>query len=174
MTVLGKFDKQPVEREVYSISFIEDMTPTDEIETAWQMVGRTRDTAWDRTVKATDYTATLADDGVQIVALADVDPPASPPQGYRLRVANQNAAVSIDAAGITLLPRTAVVLYWTGMNWAIEVKTEAVLINTAGDQRVRTFVSEGLPGNSYKVDVTVMTSEGRTLQDEFIVKIKEN
>lgn len=174
MTVLGKFDKQPVEREVYSISFIEDLTPTDEIETAWQMVGRTTDPRWGLEVKTASYTATAADDGAQIVTTADVDGPATPAQGYRLRVANQNAGASIDVAGITLLPRSAVVLSYTGMNWAVEVQTDAVLINTVGDQRVRTFLSGGTNLQGYKVEVTVMTSEGRTLQDEFIVKIKEN
>lgn len=39
--------------------------------------------------------------------------------------------------------------------------------------RVRMFVSGGVSGTSYKVEVTTTTADGRILEDEFTIKVKE-
>jgi hypothetical protein len=41
------------------------------------------------------------------------------------------------------------------------------------DPRVRLFISGGTDGTTYKVTVTAQTTGGRTLEDEFKVKVKE-
>ena len=41
------------------------------------------------------------------------------------------------------------------------------------DPRVRFFVEGGVSGESYKVTVVVNTADGRRLEDEVIIKIKE-
>lgn len=40
------------------------------------------------------------------------------------------------------------------------------------DPRVRVGVSGGAVGTKYKIEVTTVTADGRTLQDEFFVTIK--
>jgi hypothetical protein len=39
--------------------------------------------------------------------------------------------------------------------------------------RVRMFISGGTDGVSYKIEVTTVTADGRVLEDEFTVKVKE-
>lgn len=41
------------------------------------------------------------------------------------------------------------------------------------DSRVRFWVSGGVAGVSYKIEVTVTTAEGRIFQDELILRVKE-
>lgn len=173
MTVLGKFVKQPIEVEVYSISFVEDLATTDQIETAFQILAPQTTPAWDLVVQTVPYTALLTDAGRQLVATASVDGPANAPDGFTLLVANSNQMAAIDVAGFSVPARGAVVVRRAGNAWTREAWSNGVLVSSAGDQRVRTFLHRGLPGIKYKAQVTVSTAEGRTLQNEFVVLIKE-
>ena len=93
MSVLGKYKKQPVEVESYTINYAEDLTVGDEVISA---------------------TAVVIPAGSMTVASIDV-------------------AVS----------------------------------------SVRVWVSGGTDGVKYKVEVTSVTGDGRTMQDEFYVTIKD-
>lgn len=173
MSILGIYIKQPVEVEIYGIQFATDMTPTDQITEAWQMIARDTANAWDQVVQEAPYTALLTDAGRQLVTNSDITLPVGAPDGYRIYIANksQDTAIFVDAFSVPA--RGAIVLARVNGAWTEEAKTNAVLVDAIGDQRVRTRVFGGTPFESYRVEVTVSTSEGRTMQNEFVVEIEE-
>jgi hypothetical protein len=170
---LGSFTKQPVEVEVYSIAFDQDMSEADQLMSAFTILARSTSSPWDQVVQAAPYTTLASDDGRILVATANVTGYASAADGYLLAVANQSQNAAITVCGFSVPARGAIVVVRRGGAWAKEAGTTGVLINSTGDQRVRTFVSGGTAGISYKAQVTVVTAEGRTMQDEFLVRIKE-
>ena len=172
MTVLGKPIKQPVEVEVYSIQFVEDMTDTDELTSTWQILARSTAANWDGIPLTTDYTATASDAGRVIVTDHSVTLPAAS-DGYLLYVSNKSQVASITVGSFAVPARGAIVVAGVGASWVSEASTVSVLIDAPGDQRARTFVTGGKNGISYKLQVAVTTSEGRTLQDELLIKIRE-
>lgn len=173
MSILGKYTKQPVEVEVYSIQFVDDMEPTDNLLTSFTILARSTAAAWDQVVQAAPYTTTAMDDGRIIAATSNVTGYASAADGYVLYVANKSQDAAITACGYSIPARGAAVIRRLYGAWVIEAKSTSVMIDSTGDQRVRTFVSGGTVGLKYKAQVAVTTNEGRTLQDEFIVSIKE-
>lgn len=92
MSILGKFVKQPAERESYSIEYSEDLVNED--------------------------------------AIAE-------------------AVVSVSPAGLTVV--------------------SSLITGT----RIKVLLEGGLTGVKYKVTVTATTDDGRVLQDEFLVTIKD-
>ena len=92
MSVLGRFVKQPAERESYSIEYAEDLVDADAI---------------------------------------------------------ASATVTVSPVGLTVL--------------------NSVVVGT----RVKVFVGDGVLGTKHKVEVTAETDDGRVLQDEFFVTIKD-
>lgn len=173
MSLLGEYRKQPVEVEVYGIQFVNDMSSTDEIDSAFQMLSRNIDEAWDQVVYAVPYTATLTDDKRIVVATSDITLPSDAPDGYHLCVANSGQLAAINVGSFSVPARGAIIVLRKSGTWVVEAKTTAVLVNATGDQRVRVWVSGGTPWEIYKVQVTVSTAEGRTMQDEFTVEIEE-
>lgn len=170
---LGSFTKQPVEVEVYSIAFDRDMSETDQITSAFTILARSNSTPWDQVVQGAPYTTLASDDGRILVATANITGYASAADGYLLAVSNQSQSAAITVCGFSVPARGSIVVVRKNSAWVKEAGTTGVLINSAGDQRVRTFVSGGAAGLSYKAQVTAVTSEGRTMQDEFLIKIKE-
>ena len=67
----------------------------------------------------------------------------------------------------------SIIVLGVASTWTVEASTTSVLVTAPRDQRVRTFVTGGKNKTTYEVQVTVTTNDGRTLQDEFIVKVKE-
>lgn len=58
---------------------------------------------------------------------------------------------------------------------AVEVDTAGLLADsvfTSGD-RVKVWLSGGVSGQRYKVTVTASTDDGRVLQHEFVIKVKD-
>ena len=92
MSVLGRFVKQPAERESYSIDYADDLVDADAI---------------------------------------------------------ASAVVTVEPVGLTVLNSLAI------------------------GTRVKVFMSEGVLGARHKVTVTATTDDGRVLQDEFFVTIKD-
>lgn len=92
MSILGRFVKQPAERESYSIEYADDLVDQDAI---------------------------------------------------------ASAVVAVDPVGLTVL--------------------NSLVIGT----RVKVFLSDGVLGTKHKVTVTVETDDGRVMQDEFFVTIKD-
>ena len=173
MTVLGKPTKQPVEVEVYSIQFAEDMADTDEIISTWQIIARSTATAWDGTPLTTSYTALSTDDGRIIVTNSGITLPTGVSDGYVLYVSNNSQVAAITVGSFTIPARSAMVICRVLGAWVSEAITTSILVDAPGDQRVRTFVSKGKVGLSYKLQVAVTTTEGRTLQDELVIRIRE-
>lgn len=173
MSILGIYTKQPVEVEVYGIQFATDMAPTDQITSAWQMIARETAAPWDQVVQEVEYTALLTDADRQIVTTSNVALPVDAVDGYRVYVANQRQDEAIFVDSFSVPARGATVIARVNGNWIQEARTNAVLVDGVGDQRVRTRVFGGTAYQNYRVEVTVDTTEGRTLQNEFIVEIEE-
>lgn len=173
MSLLGEYRKQPVEVEVYSIQFVDDMSTTDEISTFFQMLSRDADPAWDQIIFTNATIAVLADDKRTFVTESDITLPADAVDGYHINVANSKAVGSINVGSISVPAHGSAVILRKNSAWVVEAKTTSILVNTVGDQRTRVWVHGGTPWEMYKVQVTVSTSEGRTMQDEFTVEIEE-
>lgn len=173
MTILGKYIKQPIEVEIYSIQFFNDLTETDAITEAWNIYAPTTFTAWDQVTHSDPYTATTADANKILGATASVTLPNDASDGFRLCVANlsQSAAISVGATSVPA--RGSIVVLRSGGAWVTEAKCNATLVDAPRDQRVRNTVYGGTNGVTYKGQVAITTQEGRLLQDEFLVKIKE-
>lgn len=69
----------------------------------------------------------------------------------------------------SLVSTTAVV---TGADAALTIDF-AVIIESPPDHRARVKLSGGTVGVKYKVTVTTTTADGRVMQDEFYVTIKD-
>lgn len=176
MSLLGQYYKQPVEVEYYGIQFVEDMSSTDEIQTSFTIIAREFAEPWDLEVIETIYTPVLADNDRIIVTTDDVLVPTGPEftDGFRLNVSNYSQTGSITVGTINVPARGATVVVLKNGVFVEEAKTNSVVVNATGDQRVRTRVFKGTPFEVYKVQVTVSTTEGRTMQDEFTVEIEED
>lgn len=173
MSLLGEYRKQPVEVEVYGIQFAKDMSPTDQIESSFVILARELDDPWDQVTQSDAYTARLVDDKQVIVTTADVDLPTDALDGYHLCVSNANQLAAITVGTFSVPARGAIIVLRKAGAWVMETKSTAVQVDAVGDQRVRVWVHKGTPYEVYKVQVTVSTSEGRTMQDEFTVEIEE-
>lgn len=173
MSLLGEFRKQPVEVEVYGIQFAKDMSATDEIQSTFHLLSRDIDEAWDQVIYTVPYTALLTDDKRIIVSTSDITLPADAADGYHLCVANSAQTGAINVGAFSVPARGALIVLKKNGAWVTEAKTTSVLVDAPEDQRVRVWVSGGTPWEIYKVQVTVSTAEGRTMQDEFTVEIEE-
>lgn len=173
MSLLGEYRKQPVEVEVYAIQFAQDMSETDQIESAFVILSSDLAEPWDRVVQSIPYTALLTDNGKTLVSTSDITLPVDAPDGYRINVSNKSQVSAIFVGTISIPARGAAVILRSGGAWLVEAKTTSVLVDAPADQRVRVWVYDGTPWEVYKIQITVSTSEGRTMQDEFTVEIEE-
>lgn len=173
MSVLGKYKKQAVEVEIYGIQFAEDMSTTDEIVHAWQMIAPKNSSVWGGKVKSVAYTANSSDADTTLVTSANVSLPTDAIEGYRVSIANYSQSAAITVGSFSVPARGPITVIWKSGVWLIEASTNSVLVSAVKDQRVRTTVMGGLTAQTYKVQVTVTTAEGRVMQDEFLVTIKE-
>lgn len=173
MSLLGEYRKQPVEVEVYGIQFAQDMATTDQIETAFQLLSRDSDPVWDQVVYGVPYTATVEDDKRTLVAVSDITLPTDAVDGYHLNVCNGGQLAAINVGSFSVPARGSIIILRKNGTWVQEAKTTSVLVDALEDQRVRVWVYGGTLWEMYKVQVTVTTAEGRTMQDEFTVEIEE-
>lgn len=182
MTILGKFVQQPQEIEFYSIQFIRDMAATDEIESTWSVINyRTHPLSTEEVpvnyvtlTKVAPYTAVLTDDLKIIRSTADITLPESAPDGYTQFVSNYSTTTAIVAGGFTIPIRAAAIIKRVAGTWEIESSIQTIMVNAPGDQRVRIGVAYGVDGQTYKTETTAILSEGRQLQDELVIRFKEN
>jgi len=173
MTILGKFTKQPREIEIYGFQFVEDMTETDEITSGYcaLMIG-TRPVV--EISPSGAYAAQLADDMALVYAVANVTLPAGVPVGYKLAVANTQQNAAIQAGGISVPARGAVIVTVTSTGVVAEMSAECILVSLPGDQRLRLRIAGGFDKMKYKAQATANTAEGRIMEDEMILSIKED
>jgi hypothetical protein len=173
MSILGKFDQQPLEIEIYSIRFEQDMSATDEITGAWNAIAYKSGVAG-KIVASAPYTATTADDKKLIRTAYDVTLPVDAADGYTQFVCNMSQSAAIDVSGISLAVREGAVIVLVDGDWTVESSVQGIVVATPGDQRVRLVVSYGKDGATYKTETTITTAEGRQLQDELLIRFKED
>lgn len=172
MTVLGKFTKQPREVDWYSIQFAQDMAQTDEITEA--IVTLSIGKIGLSKVIASNYSALTEDNGYVLYADKSIALPTAPSDGYVLAVANTSQAGAITVGEFALPVHAAIVIRRLNGQWVVEAEAQGILVALPGDQRVRTQVRGGVNGVTYQAQVTVTTQEGRVMENEFQVKIRES
>jgi hypothetical protein len=174
--------KQPAEIESYAVVYDDDLNENEDIQSAYIALVNTQTYAGKHVVTA-NHDVEAGENGylflvpgnvtLTIPALADLT---------ELFVANSEtsnlATVSsselIDGQGVkSLSSMECIALLKVNGSWFTQASAEAILSITT-EQRVRSFVSGGADGSTYKLEVTTTTNEGRVLQDEIIVKIKES
>lgn len=176
--ILGRFTKQPIEEESYSIFFERDMSDSDSIVRAWCSISDALTVEQSIIAKApivasVDKAIYYTDFGVTLN---------SQPDGFSLSISNtdQVQPISIASDGIegavnfSLPARTSIYLERVSAQWVIQAKAVSTAVIEPGSQRVSTKVIGGQHENQYKVEVTVKTLESRVLQNEFIVKVKDS
>jgi hypothetical protein len=177
--ILGKFIKQPLEIESYSIQYAQDMAETDEGVACWVLI-YDRDATENPIVLTAPFT--VSQSNASYYTSFDVTLPANPVEGFAVAIGNTNQVlpITINSDGINgdptfVLPtRQAVYLKRVSGKWVIEVQVSAILVTAPLDHRVRSNVTGGLNFSNYKVEVTLQTQEGRVLQNEFILKVKDS
>lgn len=197
MSLLGKFQKQPAEVEKYAIQFVAALAPTDELVNCGVkgFVGK----GILRVSPPESYTVPMEVDTLLVCAKETVVLSSMPVAGARIFISNINAfspvlvlsqtfpisfeVIDVDGTAqtysrsmvdsYTLLANETAEFVFDGGVWRESFYVRANLVTQAGDQRVRYLVGGGENLSTYTVETTVFTSEGRVLQDEFQVKIKE-
>lgn len=172
MAILGKFTKQPIEVEIYAIQFADDMPPTDSIAGGHQVVTH-NGKATGTLILSAPYTATLNDDHKVLRTTAGVTLPAGAADGYTIYVGNVNQSAGIFADSISIPARGSAIIVRTAGAWITEVTAQGIIVAAPRDQRVRIVFTGGFDGQTYKAELTAMTSEGRTMQDELLIKVRE-
>lgn len=182
MTLLGKFIKQPDEVESYTVVLTQALGSTDEAVSTFGLITLPRGVPKIRYTPAVPSEALQSD--TSIISDVNFSLPLVP-AGGRFYIANKSPTIPIFityggySEGNNVMvhevpPCGSVVLVSDGQNdYSVEAYITTVLVKGDRDFRVRTFVHGGVDAESYKVELTTTTAEGRVLQDEFIVKIKD-
>lgn len=178
MGIVGQAGKQPAETDLYDINLADDLAATDAPAAAhaFVMVHRQAGPVVAVTSARTASTplARYLLSGGAALTLAGMAP------GDRVYVANKNpvAAVEIDSVDLvdgapahTLAALHGVALVKTAAGWEIEA-TARVIVDAA-NKRLRIWLAGGADKLTYKIEATTTSAEGRVLQDEILVKVKE-
>lgn len=182
MSLLGKFQKQPAEVEQYAIQYVQALNSTDEIQVGYHTMSVNREVT--KEINPTgELIMGVGDVGALVETQFPVTLPFDVPVGSRVFVSNVSPAQAIPVRvfpfepaqenSYPLFAREAAVFRREGLGYVVEARTQSNIVNLPGDQRVRYTVFGGVGGVTYKIETTVQTQEGRVLQDEFQVKIKE-
>lgn len=183
MSVIGKDTKQPGEIESYSVTYDDDLNPAEDVTTAYHAIFAERRLV-EKVTKTSAYSVVAAD-AFKLFKLedgADLTIPADLADDTELYVANFDAAEDstiicselIDGESSLLLSiNRSVVLKRIDGTWVTVVNGTNVVVNTPTDHRVRVFFDGGEDRTVYLVEVTADTDEGRRLQDELRITVKE-
>ena len=181
--IIGKAQKQPAEIQSYSVTYDNDLNPNEDVTTAYHAIYVERRLV-EKVTKNVDYTADADDafklfkleDGATLTILADL------PDDTEFYVSNfdaeEDATVAcselIDGETALLLSinRSFVIKRVDG-TWITVVNGTNVVVNTPTDHRVRVFFDGGEDRTVYITEVTADTDEGRRLQDELRITVKE-
>jgi hypothetical protein len=173
MGILGKFEKQPREAEWYAFKMGEDMAKSDEITEGYCALRYGTKPVVEVTLTGS-YAATLADNGILIYTTASVALPGGAPLDYRLMVANIDQDSAITVGSFSVAARGALIVRMTAAGWAVELAADLVIVAAGRDQRLRVRVTGGARKTRYMVQATATTAEGRIMEDELELKIKED
>ena len=170
MTVLGKFTKQPREVQTYAIQFAGDMTPTDHITGGYSALALDKAIETDLT---TAYTVTTADNNKLFYTASNVTLPGTASDGFVVMVSNTSQSSQITVGAFAVPARGCIIVRRLAGAWVSEMAGTTVLVDAAGDQRVRIRVVGGVNGTTYKGQLSATTAEGNVFEDEMTIKIKE-
>lgn len=181
--IVGKATKQPAETETYSVYFDDDLGDTENLTSSYHAIF-TRAKLVAKADVAADHTAVAADAYTlfRFTAAATLTLPTGLPDGSEFYVANYTAGSDgtvacselIDGGATLLLAvNKAAVLQRQSGTWVSVVKGTNVLVDSATEHRVRIFFEKGVDKAVYEVEITVDTDEGRRLQSELLITVKE-
>lgn len=173
MGILGKFEKQPREAEWYAFKMGEDMAKSDEITEGYCALRYGTRPVVEVTLTGS-YAATLADNGILIYTTASIALPDVAPLDYRLMVANIDQDSAITVGSFPVAARGALIVRMTAAGWVVELAADLVIVAAGRDQRLRVRVTGGARKTRYMVQATATTAEGRVMEDELELKIKED
>lgn len=178
MGIVGQATKQPAETDVYGINLADDMSPSDAPATAYAFVmvhrqaGPVVPIGADTTVGA-PLKRYLLSGGAQLTLSGMAI-------GDRVYITNREPVTPAEVASADLIdgaPTVAltalhgVALIKTTAGWETEAAVRVIV--DVSEKRVRNWLSGGYDKVTYKIETTTTSSEGRTLQDEILVKVKE-
>ena len=178
MSIVGQASKQPEEIDVYAIDYTDDLVVTDAPATAFSFalvkgqVSALQNIAASASVSTPLKRYLLSGGAVLTLTGMNI--------GDRVYVCNKEpvtaatiaSADTVDGvASITLLAMRAVALIKTATGWVTEIAVRNIVDVT--DKRVRNEITGGTSGVTYKIETTTTTAEGRVLQDEILVKVKD-
>lgn len=172
MTVLAKFTKQPIETEFYAIQFAEDMAMSDEI-TGGHVVVTQLASSTGLMVLNSPYQIQLSDDKKTIRTTSNLTPPVGAPDGFTLYLGNANQNAAITFGSLPIPARACAIFVKRDGQWEVEVTGQGIVVSAPRDQRIRIQFAGGVNGTSYKAELTAITAEGRVIQDELVIKVKE-
>lgn len=170
MTILNKYTKQPREVETYAIQYAEDMSSTDNITGGYSAF------ALDKAIEtdlSTSYTATSSDNNKLFYTGNSITLPTGVADGFVIMVSNTDQDSAITVGSFNVPARGCIIVRRKNSAWVAELTGTTIIVDATGDQRVRVSVSGGFHGTTYKGQLTANTSEGRVLEDEFILRVKE-
>lgn len=178
MGVVGKATKQPKEVEVYALRYTDDLGASDSLASAYtfimvnRLAGALVEYDDDATVTAAGKRYLLTDSAVLTLSGMSVDDRVYVTNGDDTDAAEIASADLVDgAATLTLTALHGVVLVKTEDGWITEATVRATV--DVADDRVRNRMSGGYDGVTYKIETTTTTADGRVLEDEILVKVKE-
>jgi hypothetical protein len=170
MTILGKFTKQPREIETYSIQFAEDMTATDNIVGGYGAIALPGAIEVDLTAP---YTVGAEDNNKLFYTGFNVTLPSGLSDGFVVMVSNTDQDSQITVTGFNIPARGCIVIRRKAGAWVSEMSAICIVVAVPGDQRIRMTFTGGANTLSYKGQMSALTSEGRVLEDELTIRIKE-
>jgi hypothetical protein len=182
MPVLAKVTKQPQEVESYSVVYDDDLNENEDLQSSFHSLVNSNNFVG-RVVSTISLSLSLADDKHLFVMSGGTT--LTVPSGLGLTefyVCNASQAGSVTIGAVALIDGAATkvlgthdsaVLVFANGTWTTDASATSTIAIT-DEQRVRLFVTGGTDGNAYKAEITTATNEGRTLQDELIIKVKES
>jgi hypothetical protein len=181
--IVGKSTKQPAEINSYSVIYDDDLNPDEEVTTAYHLIFNEKKLVA-KFDKDDDYTALAADvfSAFRVTGASTFTLPTGLADGSEFYVANYNtvdpvtiaSSETIDGASTYSLPvNHSVVIQRQGGLWVTLVNGVNIVVNAANDHRVRVFFDGGADKSIYIIEVTADTNDGRRLQDELRITVKE-
>lgn len=181
MPVLAKVTKQPQEVESWAVVYDDDLNESEDIQSSYHSIVGSG--LLGRSVKTGDYTVTALDEKFLIVMAGGYTLTIPPGLGLtELYVAHGSQSGVVSVATTDLIDggldkifgvHESAVLVFADGTWTSTLEGDSILSIT-DEQRVRLFVRGGTDGEIYKAEITTTTNEGRVLQDEIVIKVKES
>lgn len=173
MAILKEAEKQPIEVEVYAIQFKKELTGTDTLTGGHQVISHHKKSVA-TLIKSAPYTVLASQSFYTIRTSSDLTLPVDTADGFTLYVGNVNQGAAITVDAFTVPARGSIILTCEDGIWTAEVTATGIVVSSTGDHRMRVTMSGGLDKKNYKIEMTALVSDGRVLQDEWLIKVRES